>query len=46
MSVHGIINYSTSICLFEPGECGQEGEKIQKIDYLENNEIKNIFHSF
>ena len=43
--------YSTSICPFESGNCGKEGKKIQKIEYLENeknfsDEIKNIFHSF
>ena len=45
-----IINYSTSICPFEPGKCGKEEEKLQKIEYLKNeksflDEIKNIFHS-
>ena len=34
--MHGIINYSTFICSFEFGECGNEEEKIQKIEYLEN----------
>ena len=50
--IHDIINYSTSICPFESGECGKEGKK-QKIEYLENeksflDEITrwNIFHSF
>ena len=43
------MNYS--ICRFESGKCGKEGEKLQKIEYLENeksflDEIKNIFHSF
>ena len=51
MSVHDIINYSTSICPFESGKNGKEEEKIQKFEYLENekiflDEIKSIFHSF
>ena len=42
-----MINYSTSICLFEPGKCGKEGKKLQKFEYLENeksflDEIKNL----
>ena len=45
------INHSTSICPFESGKCGKEGQKLQKFEYLEYersflNEIKNIFHSF
>ena len=33
------------------GNCGKDGEKLQKFEYLENeksflDEIKNIFHSF
>ena len=49
--IHDVINYSTSICSFESGKCGKEGEKLQKIEYLENgksllDEIKNIFHGF
>ena len=49
--MHGIINYSTSICFFESGKSGKEEEKIQKFEYLENeksflDEIKNISHSF
>ena len=49
--IHGIINYSTSICPSESGKCGREGKKSQKIEYLENeksflDEIKNICHSF
>ena len=49
--MHDIINYSTSICPFEPGKSGKEEEKIQKCEYLENkksflDEIKNNFHSF
>ena len=50
-TIYDIINYSTSICPFESGKCGQEGKKLQKSEYLENeksffDEIKNIFHSF
>ena len=50
-SVDEIINYSTSICPFESGNCGKEGKKLQTFEYLENkksflDEIKNIFHSF
>ena len=30
------INYSISICPFESGNCGKEGKKLQKIEYLEN----------
>ena len=49
--IHGIINYSTSICPFESGNCGKEGKKLQKFEYLENeksflDEIKNIFTVF
>ena len=49
--IYEIINYSTSICPFEPGKCGKEGKKLQKFEYLENEksflyEIKNIIHSF
>ena len=44
-------NYSTSICPFESGKGGKEGEELQKFEYLENeksflDEIKNISHSF
>ena len=44
-------NYSTSICTFESGKCGKEGEKLQKFEDLQNeksilDEIKNIFLSF
>ena len=51
MSIHDIINYSTSICPFAFGKCGEEGKKSQKIEPLENrksfsDEITNIFHSF
>ena len=50
-SIHDIINYFSSICPFESGKCGKEGQKLQKIEYLKNeksflNEIKSIFHSF
>ena len=34
--MHGIINYSTSICPCESGNCGKEEEKIQKFENLEN----------
>ena len=49
--MHDIINYSASICPFESGKSGEEEEKIQKSEYLENktsflDEIKNIFRSF
>ena len=48
--MHGIINYSTSICPFKSGKSGKEEEKIQKIEYIQNeksflDEIENIFHS-
>ena len=51
MSVHDIVDYSTSICPFESGKYGKEGKKLQKYEYLENeksllDEIKNIFLSF
>ena len=47
-SVHDIINYSNSICPFKSRKCGKEGKKLQKIEYLENensflDEIKSIF---
>ena len=49
--IHDIINYSTSICPFESGNCGKEGKKLQKFEYIENeksflDKIKSIFHSF
>ena len=49
--IHGIINYSASICPFESGKCGKEEEKWQKFEFIENeksflDEIKNISHSF
>ena len=34
MSIHGIINYSTSTCPFESGKCGTERKKFQKFEYL------------
>ena len=30
-----------AICPFESGKCGKEGEKLQKIEYLENE--KSLF---
>ena len=44
------MDHSTSICPFESGNCGKEGKKIQKFEYLENeksflDEIENIFCS-
>ena len=49
--IHDTINYSTLICPFESGKCRKEGKKLQKFEYLENennflDETKNIFHSF
>ena len=49
--INDIINYSTSICPSESGNCGKEGKKLQKFGYLENeksslDEIKSIFHCF
>ena len=51
MSIHDIINYSTSICPLEFGKCGEKGKKSQKIKYLESersfsDEMKNFFRSF
>ena len=42
---------STSICPIESGNCGKEGKKLQKFEYLEDeksffDEIKSIFHNF
>ena len=34
--IHDIINYSTSIRSFESGKCGREEEKLQKLEYLED----------
>ena len=44
-------NYSSFKCSFKSKECGKEGEKLQKFEYLENkksfsNEIKSIFNEF
>ena len=41
-------NYYSFIWSFGSGECGKEGKKLQKFEYIENeksslNEIKNIF---
>ena len=41
-------NYYSVIWSFGSGECGKEGKKLQKFEYIENeksslNEIKNIF---
>ena len=49
--IHDIINYSTSTCPFESGNCGKEGKKLQTFEYIENaksflGKIKSIFHSF
>ena len=51
MSIHDMINHSTSIYPFESGRCGEEGKKSEKIEYLENkksfsDKIKNIFRCF
>ena len=42
---------SLPFILFLSGKCGKEGKKLQKYEYLENensffDEIKNTFHSF
>ena len=34
--MHDAINYATSISPFESGKSGKEQEKIQKFEYLEN----------
>ena len=34
--VHDIINYSPSICPFEPAKFGKEGKKLLKFEYVEN----------
>ena len=39
------------MCPCESGNCGKEGKKLQKPEYLKDeesflDEIKNIFHSF
>ena len=51
MSIHDVINYSTSTCPLESGKCGKEGKKLQKFEYLENensflDEIKIFFIVF
>ena len=51
MQVHDIVNYSTSICPFESGKYGKEGENLLNFEYPENeksflDEIENIFHNF
>ena len=33
--IHGIKNYSTFICPFESENCGKQGKKLQKFEYLE-----------
>ena len=35
-SIDDIIIYCVSICPFESGNCGKEGKKLQKFEYLEN----------
>ena len=50
-SIDDIINYPTSICPFKAENCGKEGKKLQKFEYLKNkkiflDEIKNLFYSF
>ena len=49
MQVNSWHKLSTSTGPFQPGKCGEEGEKTQKFKYLENeksffDEIKIIFH--
>ena len=34
--MHDVTNYATSISPFESGKSGKEQEKIQKFEYLEN----------
>ena len=34
--IYDIINYFIPICPFESGKCGKEEQKLQKIEYLEN----------
>ena len=48
MPIHDIIDYSTSISPFQSGKCGKEEKKLQKFEYLENentflDKIKSIF---
>ena len=43
--------YFSFIWPYASGNCGKEGKKLQKIEYLENqkrfsNEMKSIFHNF
>ena len=50
-TIYDVINYSTSICIFESRKCGKKGKGLQKCEYLENeksflDEMKNIFNSF
>ena len=50
-SIHDIINYSIFIFPFEPRKCGKEDKKLQKSEYLKNensflNEIECIFIVF
>ena len=33
------LSYSNSICPFESGKYGKEGEELQKIEYLKNEEV-------
>ena len=45
------MNYPTSIFYFVSRKCEKEGEKLQKLEYLENGKsfldgIKNTFLSF
>ena len=44
------MNHSTFVCPFESGNCGKEGKKLRKFEYLENeksflDKIENIFRS-
>ena len=36
LRIHGIINYSYSICPFISEKCGKTWKKLQKNEYLEN----------
>ena len=43
--------FSTFICPFESRKCEKEGKKLQKFEYLKNensflDEIKSVFHVF
>ena len=33
---YDIINYCTSICLFESVNCGKDGKRVLKVEYIEN----------